>query len=112
VSTLAAVLAASALTAEAAIPQTPGECGVVRGRLDLWNGGTPVQIWVVGTHRKLGVDDPIPEPITKLLNQAEDRWSISVFGDYKVCAVTRARAGYRQTVKIVDTDRLEVRPRR
>jgi hypothetical protein len=106
-----ALLAAAAI-AGAGIPQAPGQCGLIRGRLDLWNGGTPVQIWVVGTRRRLGVEDPVPAEVTRLLDQADDRWAISIFGDYRVCAVTRSRPGHRQSVKIVGADRLEVRPRR
>ena len=107
-----ALLAAAAIAgAVAGIPQSPGQCGVVRGRLDLWNGGTPVQIWVVGTRRMLGVEAPVPAEVTRLIDQAEDRWAISIFGDYRVCAVTRSRPGHRQAVRIVGTDRLVVRPR-
>ncbi|HEY0647631.1 hypothetical protein [Phenylobacterium sp.] len=104
-------VAAAIAGAGAGIPQAPGQCGVIRGRLDLWNGGTPVQIWVVGTRRMLGVEEPIPGEVTRLLDQADDRWAISVFGEYRVCAVTRSRPGHRQSVTIVGTDRLEVRPR-
>lgn len=97
--------------AQAGIPQSPGQCGTIRGRLDLWNGGTPVQVWVVGTRRMLGVAEPLPIEVTRLLDQAPDRWAISIFGDYRVCALTRSRPGHRQSVRIAGAERLVVRPR-
>lgn len=70
-----------------------------------------MQIWVVGTHRKLGVVEPVPEAVSELLDKAEDRWAVSIFGNYKVCAVTPSRVGHRQSVTVVAADGLDVRKR-
>ena len=47
-------------------------CHTVHGRMDLWNGAPTVRIWVIGTHRLLGVAqhkesfDDLPDAVRRI----------------------------------------------
>src|ERR1043165_8202874 len=65
-----------------------GPCYKVRGRLSYYNGAPSTRIWVVGTHRILGVpseDSELPPNVKSLLNSFDDQ----IFADFTVCPLTR-----------------------
>ncbi|MFZ0521143.1 MAG: hypothetical protein WAL95_08980 [Candidatus Acidiferrales bacterium] len=75
-------------------PDIAGACFTVRGRMTLYNGGTPYHIWRIGTDRMLGVRDSIvPESLATNLT-----WENAAFGDFYVCPFTREREGAMQFV--------------
>ena len=91
----------SAKTAEA--------CYQVRGRLSYWNGAPSTRIWVVGTHRLLGVRDEdaeLPANVNKLLT---GHFGDEVYGDYLVCPFTLYRAGQMQIVQVKSATHLVYR---
>jgi hypothetical protein len=96
----------------AGAPRAPGDCAVVRGRVDLWNGAPTVRMWLVGTNRMLGVANDLPPNVTSLWDTAPDRWEVSIFGDFEVCAITPSRLGVMQSVAVKAAERLTMRARR
>jgi hypothetical protein len=95
-----------------------GECHVVHGRLAVWNGTPAIRIWPVGTRRELGVVDAhgdaageklLPDEVQGLLGAATD--SPVIFGDYRVCALTKQRPGRMQIVYITEARHLRVEKR-
>lgn len=109
------ILAAVAMLAA---PAARGQCGVVHGRMDLWNGTPSVRIWVVGTRRILGVEQrdesfgDLPPAIRRLWSHGPDAdWNSSIFGDFRVCAATRSQPGRMQMVRLTGARRLVLRPR-
>ena len=106
-----------AFIAAAAIAAEP--CRTVHGRMELWNGTPSVQIWVVGTHRVLGVVQPhdslddLPAGVRKIWNgkDVEADWATAIYGDFKVCLVGGDRSGQMQRVTLVEAFRLTARPR-
>jgi hypothetical protein len=111
---IVALAMAAALTSSAAEP-----CRVVHGRMDLWNGAPTVRIWVTGTHRVLGVEQPrqsladLPASVRAIWNgqDAGADWATAIWGDFKVCAVERVRRAHLQRVRLVDAWRLAARAR-
>jgi Carboxypeptidase regulatory-like domain len=74
-----------------------GACFAVRGRLGYWNGTPSTRIWVVGTHRVLG----LPEEDTKLPNSVKahlQTFGDEITADYVVCPFTKYRKGTMQMV--------------
>ena len=105
----ALLLAAStAALAEEASPPCKGAptvvdaCFTVHGRLGVYNG-IPIRIWVVGTQRMLGVKDAtgggvtVRPEIQALLSEREPG-ATDVYGDYEVCPLSKAHAGWMQFV--------------
>jgi hypothetical protein len=92
-------------------PKAAGDCAVVRGRIDFWNGAPTVRMWLVGTNRMLGVANDLPPNVTRLWDTAPDRWEVSIFGDFEVCAITPSRPGVMQSVTVKAADRLTMRAR-
>ena len=85
-------------------PDLVGECRVIHGRLMFYNGTPSFRIWVVGTHRLLGVqeikynDNPerplMPESIWKKTGGDE----YELYADFDVCPLTTQRPGWMQMV--------------
>lgn len=90
-----------------------GPCVTIRGRLGYANGGIPVQMWKVGTHRMLGVNDEtyqspfcvLPGTIRKLLD--DDK---SVFADFVVRPLTPEVPGVMQRVCVVSATNVRTEP--
>lgn len=82
---------------------------IVHGRLSRYNGNPSHRIWIVGTHRLLGVSESIdevpsmPKELLGLLSSEKD-----VFGDLVVEAVTPYKPGTMQTVRIVSVSKVVV----
>ena len=71
----------------------------VRGRLSYWNGTPSTRIWIVGTHRILGVpseDSELPPKVKNLLRGFEDQ----VYANYTVCPLTKERHGEMRMVLV------------
>ncbi len=102
--------AGAAAVAEEASPPCKGAptvvdaCFTVHGRLGVYNG-VPIRIWVVGTQHMLGVKDAtgggvtVRPEIQALLSQGEPGATV-VYGDYQVCPLSKAHAGWMQFVCI------------
>jgi hypothetical protein len=96
-------------------PAVVGACFSVHGRLGVYNG-IPIRIWVVGTRRMLGVRDAtgggvtVRPEIQNLLSLGEPAETV-VFGDYEVCPLSRAHAGWMQFVCVEGATHLVARRR-
>ena len=94
-------------------------CRNVHGRLSLNNGAPTVRIWVVGTHRVLGVLQPnerfsdLPAGVRQLWagKTNEQIWASEIVGDFEVCAITRSTVGRMQVVRLEAARRLVLEPR-
>lgn len=74
-----------------------GECFKVRGRMNYWNGTPSTRIWIVGTHRMLGLpceDFGLPEDVRAHFSDFDDE----VTGLFEVCPVSTYRKGAMQMV--------------
>ena len=88
-----------------------GPCYKVRGRLSYYNGTPSTRIWIVGTHRMLGVrseDSKLPANVKPLLKDFGD----NIFADFVVCPLTRERPGHMRIVFVKSASRVISRPRR
>jgi hypothetical protein len=114
---LAALVAGGALAIGDGSPRLPGECRTVHGRLNAWNGGTPFKIWVVGSHHMLGVENAdekgenLPPDLVQALDSRGDRFAVSIFADFKVCATAAFRPGHLQPVRVIDAKHIRIEPR-
>jgi len=111
-------LAVASLVLAAAPSLAASPCFTVRGRLEIWNGTPSVRIWPVGTRRMLGVvtasgspdGGPLmPPPVQALIDQAPDQGA--VYGDYRVCPLTRDQPGRMRAVYILGATRLRAERR-
>jgi hypothetical protein len=98
--------------------QLVGECFTVHGRLGLAMGTPSIRIWRIGTNRLLGIFDAAPQPRgqdipwlppSKLRN-IDPEW-MEVYGDYRVCPLTRERPGWMQFVCIESASKLRAHRR-
>jgi hypothetical protein len=82
----------------------------VHGRLSRYNGNPSHRIWIVGTHRLLGVSESIDEvpsmPMELLAFLSSDQ---EVFADFVVEALTPSKPGTMQMVRIVSVSKIVVR---
>jgi hypothetical protein len=110
---LAALTAAGPVVAASAgcrnSPKVVAPCFTVRGRLLAANGAPTFRLRRIGTHRTLGVvgDTGDENPLTLLPPSLEARMKPptpgpyrTVYGDFRVCPLTRARPGRMQFVCI------------
>lgn len=108
---LAAVSGAPAFAGTFERTAPAGQCRVVHGRMAFYNGSFSYRIWVIGTHRVLGVVDAtgrnvdevdaLPRPLPDRLRPYQgDPWRPWVYGDFKVCAFTRQKPGVMQRVTL------------
>ena len=78
-------------------PRVVGKCSTVRGRMNYWNGTPSTRIWIIGTHRMLGLpceDAGLPENIRSHLSDFDDE----VTGSFRVCPLQKYRKGEMQMV--------------
>ena len=86
-----------------------GPCYQVRGRLSFYNGTPATRIWIIGTHRMLGVrseDQNLPANVKKLLKGFNDR----IFGDFTVCPLTKEQPGKMRIVFVQSSSHVVNRP--
>jgi hypothetical protein len=87
-----------------------GECRDIRARVTYANGNPSVRIWPVGTSRVLGVRDSDPPLIPgELVSRLS--WDHAVYGDLRVCPLTKERPGHMQIVCVASTRNLSIRPK-
>ncbi len=70
------------------------KCFTFEGRISSWNGYPTLRIWIIGTHRMLGVISETPKNLDKLL---ED-FSTEVYGTFTVCPLTPYKKGVMQSI--------------
>ena len=76
-----------------------GPCYRIRGRLSYYNGSPSTRIWIVGTHRLLGVpseESELPPNVKVLMEDFE----ATIFGDFVVCPLSPERPGRMQMVVV------------
>lgn len=74
-----------------------GECFKVRGRMNYWNGTPSTWIWIIGTHRMLGLpceDFGLPDNVRAHFSDFDDE----VSGLFEVCPVSKYQKGTMQMV--------------
>src|ERR1700690_1701521 len=84
-------------------------CYKVRGRLSYYNGAPSTRIWIVGTHRMLGIpseDQELPANVKPLLKSFDDE----IFADFVVCPLTKERAGEMTMVSVKSASHVVDRP--
>jgi hypothetical protein len=98
--------------------QLAGRCIWVRGRLSAWNGTPTFRIWPIGTRRMLGVVGPdgaglenLPAPAVGVA-AGEDLFSVRIVGRWRICPLTKRRAGWMQYVCVSAARDLRVVPYR
>lgn len=95
-------------------PSLVGPCYTVHGRLTLYNGTPGLRIWLIGTHRLLGVmndgdtDDvlPLPENIRNVNLAHGD----SIYGNFLVCPFEEQKPGEMQGVCIESVKNYVIKP--
>jgi hypothetical protein len=78
-------------------PRVVDACFSVRGRLNYWNGTPSTRIWIIGTHRILGLpgeDGDLPNNVKAHLHAFGDE----ITADYLVCPFAKYRKGEMQMV--------------
>ncbi len=81
-----------------------GSCRVVHGRLMAYNGTPSWRIWVIGTHRLLGIhevdlnEEDIEHPLMPLTLHFDTGFDYTFFGDFEVCPLERQMPHTMQTV--------------
>lgn len=91
----------------AQIPVAP--CYEIRGRLSNWNGAPTVRIWIIGTHRLLGIHDEdkdLPANVRALL---KGNFGDQVYGNFEVCPLTSYQRGAMQMVTVRSASHLVYR---
>ncbi|MDQ2859690.1 MAG: hypothetical protein M3T55_02980 [Pseudomonadota bacterium] len=90
-----------------ASPKPVAPCFTVHGRLSLANGNPSFRIWPIGSSRMLGVwetgdempmAERFPPRIVNLFGSDPD--AMNIFGDFRVCPITRRRVGHMQIVTV------------
>jgi hypothetical protein len=81
---------------------------VCHGRLSLWNGTPSIRIWIVGTHRILGVGGNgdkyfLPKALLDMM-----AWGKDIYGDFYVTPLTKYKKGAMQMVRIDDARNLVI----
>src|SRR4051812_48518534 len=89
------------------VGHTDEACRTIHGRMSVYNGAPSVRIWIIGTKRLVGVHDQnyanldyLPAKVRKLWESSGDVWSHSVYGDFRICAVTPEHPGWMQIVRV------------
>src|SRR5258707_8821616 len=86
-----------------------GSCYWVKGRLSYYNGTPSTRIWIVGTHRILGVpseDSELPANVKSLLKNFDD----SIYAEFEVCPITEERTGEMRMVLVKSAKNAVNRP--
>lgn len=82
-----------------------GPCYKIKGRLSYYNGAPSTRIWIVGTHRMLGIpgeENELPPNVEVLLKDFDD----NIFGDFVVCPLSPERPGRMQMVLVKSASHL------
>jgi hypothetical protein len=88
-----------------------GPCFSVHGRMHAYNGNPTLRIWPLGSHRLLGVEDNNGDPeIPDAVNGAfhGDAFVNIVTADYRICPVSKRRAGAMQFVCVIGASHIAV----
>jgi hypothetical protein len=89
-------------------PAKPVEpCFTHHGRLSSSNG-SGLTIWLIGTTRRVRVDNEIPALMAKFLDMASPNNS-EIFGDFNICPVEPDEPGHMRSVCIAGAKKLIVR---
>jgi hypothetical protein len=86
-----------------------GPCYELRGRLSYYNGTPSTRIWIIGTHRMLGVpseDSELPPNVKILLKSFDD----NIFAAFTVCPLTKEQKGYMRDVVVKSARQVVDRP--
>jgi hypothetical protein len=90
-----------------------GPCRQVHGRLGAYNGNPTMRIWIVGTHRMLGVHgrtwqetengEDLPANVYEYMGAnafgfGPNGFPARVYGAFRICPLNRERPGHMQTV--------------
>jgi len=93
-------------------PALVGACFTVRGTMSAHNGTPTFRIYVIATHRMLGVhgeqDGLPPDLIPTLMAPNNDAFGKLFDGDYTVCPFTPERAGHMRMVCVEDAKNVRV----
>jgi len=91
------------------IPPTEA-CFEHHGRLSSQNG-TPLALWLIGTNRRLRIDNDfnvgMPSVVSKYLNMPSINYSY-IYGDFQVCPLEPDRPGYQRSACIIGAKNLVV----
>jgi hypothetical protein len=88
-----------------------GPCFSVHGRMHAYNGNPTFRIWLAASHRLLGVEDNNGDPgMPNALSRAfgGDGFTNMVTADYRVCPVSKQRAGAMQFVCVIGVSHITV----
>jgi hypothetical protein len=94
-----------------------GSCYEVHGRLNAWNGNPPVRIWVVGTHRMLGLYAPLPkddhsagagEIVPKTIGDQVHSFETEIFAEFTVCPFDKDIPGHMRDVCVESARNIRV----
>ena len=94
-----------------AADKNAGTCYQVKGRLSYYNGTPSTRIWIVGTHRMLGIpseDSDLPANVGPLLKSFDDQ----IFADFVVCPLTKDHPGTMRMVRVKSASHVINRPER
>lgn len=87
-----------------------GDCAVVRGRMQPYNGGPPnIRIWPVGTHRLLGVEQTGDERIN--VPPDLEQWvefGTLIYANFTVCPLAEDKPGQMRLVCVESADNIRV----
>jgi hypothetical protein len=89
--------------------KSSGPCYKVRGRLSYYNGTPSTRIWIVGTHRMLGIpseDAELPANVRPLLTNFGDQ----IFADFVLCPITKKSPGTMRMVLVNSANHIVSRP--
>jgi hypothetical protein len=94
-------------------PKLVGSCYIVHGRATFGAGTPALRIWLIGTHRMLGVTagpvaDDADNPIAPR-NMLVDPNVQGVFGNFEVCPFTPERKGEMQMVCVESAKNLVIK---
>lgn len=80
------------------------------GRLSIYNGTPCYRIWIIGTHRLLGVNggDLEPAEMPKALQSIFTNTTVEVYADFGVTPLTKYKKGVMQTVRIDSASNLVI----
>lgn len=85
-----------------------GKCFTIRGRLNYWNGTPSTRIWIIGTHRVLGLpgeDSDLPSTVKEHLRDFNDE----IYANFEVCPFEKYRKGEMQMVCVKSASNVRVK---
>ena len=90
-----------------------GQCFWVRGRLGTYNGNPTFRIWPAGTHRLLGVINPLgndEDPkLPSNLRRLKPSFERDIWGRFYVCPLTKKEPGSMRFVRIERAENLSAK---